>query len=101
MYLLGKQSSVRSIKRFSIQLMKNILAALLAIGIAGSAGAASTINTTNQYAWGANIGWTNWRPDFDSTNTEGVIVGEFICSGYVYAANAVGLTKRFYRLAFP
>jgi hypothetical protein len=67
--------------------MKNILAALLAIGIAGSACATSTINTTNQYAWGANIGWTNWRPDFDSANTEGVIVGEFICSGYVYGAN--------------
>jgi hypothetical protein len=49
--------------------------------------AASTINTTNQYAWGANIGWTNWRPDFDATNTEGVIVGEFVCSGYIYGAN--------------
>ncbi len=48
---------------------------------------ASTIDQTNEYAWGANIGWTNWRPDFDGTNTEGVIVGEFVCSGSVYGSN--------------
>jgi hypothetical protein len=52
-----------------------------------TARAASTINTTNQYGWGANIGWTNWRPDFDGTNTEGAVVGEFICSGYIYGSN--------------
>ena len=48
-----------------------------------TAPAASTINTTNHYAWGANIGWTEWRP----SATDGVVVGEFVCSGYVYAAN--------------
>ena len=67
--------------------MKRILAALFTLGIANSAWAASTIDMTNQYGWGANIGWTKWRPDFDSTNTEGVVVGEFVCSGYVYASN--------------
>jgi hypothetical protein len=51
------------------------------------ANGASTINTTNAYSYGANIGWMNWRPDSDATNTQGVVVGEFICSGYVYAAN--------------
>src|SRR5581483_6197760 len=57
--------------------------------VAASVGAyaTSTIDSTNQYAWGANIGWTDWRPDFDGTNTDGVVVGEFICSGYVYASN--------------
>ena len=50
-------------------------------------GASSTVDSTNQYAWGANIGWTNWRPDFDGTNSEGVVVGEYVCSGYIYAAN--------------
>ena len=43
----------------------------------------STINSTNSYAWGANIGWTNWRPSL----TDGVMIGEFICSGYIYGAN--------------
>jgi hypothetical protein len=47
------------------------------------AAAASTINPTNQSAWGANIGWTNWRP----TAADGVVVGEFVCSGYIWAAN--------------
>ena len=59
-------------------------ALLLALG---DLNAASTIDVTNNSGWGANIGWTNWRPDFDATNTEGVVVGEFVCSGNVYAAN--------------
>lgn len=63
-----------------------LLAALTLAYVAVARGG-STIDTTNQYAWGANIGWTNWRPDFDNTNSEGVVVSEFICSGYVYAAN--------------
>jgi hypothetical protein len=45
--------------------------------------AASTINATNAYAWGANIGWTNWMP----SAADGVVIGEYICSGYIYAAN--------------
>ncbi len=45
--------------------------------------AASTIDATNHYAWGANIGWTEWLP----SAADGVVVGEFTCSGYVYAAN--------------
>jgi hypothetical protein len=52
-----------------------------------SSQATSTINATNAYAWGANIGWTNWRPDFDATNTEGVRIEEYVCSGYIYGAN--------------
>jgi hypothetical protein len=48
-----------------------------------SARATSTINATNQYAWGANIGWTVWRP----SAADGVSIGEFICSGYIYGAN--------------
>src|SRR3954466_12851506 len=68
--------------------MKRLSTLALLVLIAAGARAASTIDLTNQYGWGANIGWTNWRPDFDATNTEGVIVGEFVCSGNVYAANA-------------
>jgi hypothetical protein len=67
--------------------MRNLAFLFALLVLSPSAPAASTIDLTNQYAWGANIGWTNWRPDFDGTNTEGVIVGEFICSGNVYASN--------------
>ena len=48
-----------------------------------AAQAATTINPINKYAYGANIGWMDWRGD---TNN-GAIIGEYICSGYIYAAN--------------
>jgi hypothetical protein len=70
-------------------MMKKLLCLLFgALALAlNDANATSTINSTNAYAWGANIGWTNWRPDPDATNTIGVVIGEFICSGYIYGAN--------------
>jgi len=46
--------------------------------------AATTVNPANNYAYGANIGWMNWHGD---TNN-GVVIGEFVCAGYIYAANA-------------
>jgi len=49
----------------------------------GEANAASTINATNKYAWGANIGWTNWLP----SAADGVVLNEYVCSGNVWAAN--------------
>ena len=45
--------------------------------------AATTINATNKFAYGANIGWMDWRGD---TNA-GAVIGEYVCSGYIYAAN--------------
>lgn len=52
--------------------------------LASATGAlASTIDNDDKYAWGANIGWTNWRPS-DAT---GAVIGEYVCSGYVWAAN--------------
>jgi len=45
--------------------------------------AATTINVTNKFACGANVGWLDWRGDTNS----GAIIGEFVCSGYIYAAN--------------
>ena len=44
---------------------------------------ASTIDETNKFAFGANIGWIDWRPDGSS----GAVIGEFVSSGYLYAAN--------------
>lgn len=51
--------------------------------VIASSWATSSINTTNHYAWGANIGWTEWRP----SAADGVVIGEYVCSGYIYAAN--------------
>lgn len=44
---------------------------------------ASTINFNNNSAWGANIGWTNWLP----SAADGVVTGEYVCSGNIYGAN--------------
>jgi len=45
--------------------------------------AATTIDAGYHYAYGANIGWMDWRGDTAS----GAVVGEYVCSGYLYAAN--------------
>jgi len=60
-------------------------AALLAVWLlpVWAASAASTINATNRYAYGANVGWLDWRGD----DTNGAIIGTFICAGYLYGAN--------------
>lgn len=56
-----------------------LLATSLAFGVD------STINSalTNRNAYGANIGWVDWRAD----TTNGVAVGEFVLSGKAYGAN--------------
>jgi hypothetical protein len=45
--------------------------------------AATSINATNNYAYGANIGWMDWRGD---TN-RGAVIGEYVCSGYFWGAD--------------
>jgi hypothetical protein len=45
--------------------------------------AATTIDPVNRYTYGANLGWINWVGD---TNN-GVIIGNYVCSGYIYSAN--------------
>lgn len=45
--------------------------------------AQSTINATNRFGYGANIGWTDWR----ANGADGVVIGEYVCKGYIYAAN--------------
>jgi hypothetical protein len=46
--------------------------------------AATTIDPANKYAYGANLGWMDARGD---TNN-GAVIGEYVCSGYLYSANA-------------
>jgi hypothetical protein len=43
----------------------------------------STINVSDKYAYGANVGWINARGDV----TNGAVIGEFVCSNYLYGAN--------------
>ena len=45
--------------------------------------AATTINTANKYAYGANIGWIDCRGDVNN----GAVIGDYVCSGYIYSAN--------------
>jgi len=60
---------------------KIIIFSLLLVPLA--ARTAATIDPANKYAYGANIGWMDWRGD---TNN-GAVIGEFVCSGYIYSAN--------------
>ena len=58
-------------------------AAILLVGATFSGRAATTINATDRHAYGANFGWLDWRGD---TNN-GAVIGEHVCSGYMYSAN--------------
>jgi hypothetical protein len=55
---------------------------LLALPLVGEG--ATTIDANHHYSYGANIGWMEWLAD---SAADGVAVGEFVCSGWIYAAN--------------
>lgn len=56
----------------------------LALGLTPlSARTATTIDSANHYAYGANVGWMDCRGDVNT----GAVIGEFVCSGYIYSAN--------------
>ena len=57
-----------------------VLATILTVA---SAHAATTIDAANPNAYAANIGWINCRGDV----ANGAVVGEFVCSGFIYSAN--------------
>src|SRR5690348_5706383 len=59
------------------------MAVIVLAAIFTAARAATTIDAANKYAYGANIGWIDWRGDTNS----GAVIGEYVCSGYVYSAN--------------
>ena len=63
--------------------MKLALMLLGSWAFAATVSAATTINVTNQYAHGANIGWMDWRGNV----ANGAVIGEYVCSGFIYAAN--------------
>ena len=45
--------------------------------------AATTISPTNHFAYASNLGWVDWRGDLRN----GAVIGDFLCSGCLYAAN--------------
>jgi len=61
-----------------------LLLGLIAAAVPLISNAATTINANHHYSYGANAGWMEWLAD---SLTDGVVVGEFICSGWIYAAN--------------
>ena len=60
-----------------------ILLIALLVGMAQTTEAATTINASDKYAYGANIGWINAQGDV----TNGAMVEHSCLSGYIYSAN--------------
>ena len=58
--------------------------ALIIFNFAFAASAATTINAVNHHAYAANLGWIDARGDV----ANGAVIGEYVCSGSIYAANA-------------
>ena len=63
--------------------MRTTLSVMVLLFLARVGPADTTINAGNRYAYGANVGWLNWRGDV----TNGAVLGEFVCSGYIWGAN--------------
>lgn len=64
-----------------------LLTCLIAAACASQiAAGGTTIDTAQRFAYGANIGWVNFRWDSGSPG-EGATIGHFVCSGYIYGAN--------------
>ena len=53
------------------------LATILAATVVAESRAATNINDTNAYSYGANVGFMNWRGD----GANGVVLGRYITSG--------------------
>lgn len=64
-------------------ILRCLAVAISVVGIASNAVAATTIDAANSYAYGANIGWLDWRGD----KGNGAVIGEYVCSGFIYSAN--------------
>ncbi len=54
--------------------------------------AQTNVDSANKYAWGENIGWTNWRDANSGTQGVNIDVGGGFLSGYVWAENVGWIT---------
>lgn len=50
--------------------------------------AATTTDPANHYSYGANFGWADWHGTAANGANNGAVIGEYVCSGYIYSANA-------------
>lgn len=67
-----------------MRIPKSIIAVtILCVVAAMPAVASTTINSGNQYAYGANIGWLNFRGNVD----DGASIGRFYSAGYIWSPN--------------
>lgn len=72
--------------------MKRMMRAALPLVhvLSGVALAQSNIDSTNKFAWGENVGWSNWR---DANFTlDGVDVGSMFLSGWIWFENVGWVT---------
>ena len=66
-------------------LCRKLILAGLGLAVAPlAAGAATTIDPVNKYAYGADLGWINAYAD----GANGAVIGDYVCMGYLYSANA-------------
>ena len=56
---------------------------LTILAMAYPASAGTSINNSNKFAYGANVGWINWEADTDN----GAWMGQMFITGFVYSAN--------------
>jgi hypothetical protein len=77
--------------------MKTFRFLLLLACLARPCIASSTINEMNRFSYGANIGWMDWRAD----GTNGVVVGEFVCSVGLVSGADRRLTASNTRISLP
>jgi len=64
---------------------KSYYAMLAALPLAVVASGNSNIDASHKFAWGENVGWTNWR-DANSAQ-DGVAVGSTVLSGFIWSEN--------------
>ena len=57
---------------------------VLLAGVTALASTNSTINSTRKWAWSSSVGWINCKSDA----TNGMIVGQYVCSGFMYSPTA-------------
>lgn len=69
--------------RIRIALMA--LAGVTLAGLSAKATAQTNIHPLKKYAWGENIGWTNWRDA--NGGTQGAVVGSTFMSGFLWGEN--------------
>jgi len=70
-------------KRLILRTILGVLSAFADSQCSSSFGGTTTIDASNHNAYAANIGWMTFLGD----PAHGAVIGEYVCSGYIYSAN--------------